>query len=451
MTLADRLARTDAHEAKNLNQTSSLREISQESIRDDSGDVKAAVHDELIQQLGQQLYGEQIELEILEKYVLDATSKVLDTIQRPLSGFDRAQLMQEVIDEILGLGPLQPLLRDVDVSEIMVNKFDRIFVERHGVIYPSAYTFENEEHLRNTIDRIVGAVGRRIDESSPMVDARLPDGSRVNAVVPPISLDGSSLTIRKFASESLTARDLVSMDSITQGAMDVLSGCIRGRLNILISGGTGSGKTTTLNVLSSFIGSDERIITIEDAAELSLEQPHVVRLETRPINTEDKGLVTIRDLVRNSLRMRPDRIVVGEVRDGAALDMLQAMNTGHDGSLTTVHANTPRDALSRVETMVLMAGMDLPVRAIREQIASAVNLVIQQSRMRDGSRKITKISEITGLEGDVIVMQDLFIFNHNSNSSSKSIGQLEPTGIIPNFLDALATRNVILPGELFHR
>jgi pilus assembly protein CpaF len=333
----------------------------------------------------------------------------------------------------------------------MVNSFDRIFVERDGNIYPSHMSFANEEHLRRIIDRIVSSVGRRVDESSPMVDARLPDGSRVNAVVPPIALDGSSLTIRKFSEDAFTSRDLVAMETITQNAMDVLAACVQGRLNMVISGGTGSGKTTTLNVLSSFIPDDERIITVEDAAELSLGQPHVVRLETRPSNTEDKGLITIRDLVKNSLRMRPDRIVVGEVRDGAALDMLQAMNTGHDGSLTTVHANTTRDALSRIETMVLMAGMDLPVRAIREQITHAINVVVQQSRMRDGSRRITKISEITGLEGETIVMQDLYSFEYADSNSRGVVGQLLPTGIMPEFLDRLAQRDVQLSAEYFRR
>lgn len=451
MTLADRLSRTDAADAKSVIAAQSLRQISHDIAFDDERDIKFRVHEELIEILGQQLYGDQVDLESLEKHVFDATTKVLDAIDRPLSGLDRARMMQEVTDEILGLGPLQPLLRDPNISEIMVNRFDQIFVERDGNIFPSHLTFANEEHLRRTIDRIVSSVGRRVDESSPMVDARLADGSRVNAVVPPIALDGSSLTIRKFSEDAFTSRDLVAMETIPQNAMDVLAACVQGRLNIVISGGTGSGKTTTLNVLSSFIPDDERIITVEDAAELSLGQPHVVRLETRPSNTEDKGLVTIRDLVKNSLRMRPDRIVVGEVRDGAALDMLQAMNTGHDGSLTTVHANTTRDALSRIETMVLMAGMDLPVRAIREQITHAINIVVQQSRMRDGSRRITKISEITGLEGETIVMQDLYSYEYADPNSRGAIGQLLPTGIMPEFLDRIAQRDVQLSPEYFRR
>lgn len=451
MTLADRLSRNDAADAKQVIAAQNLRQIVQDIAINDEQDIKLRVHEELIEILGQQLYGDQVDIEILERHVFDATTKVLGAIDRPLSGLDRARMTQEITDEILGLGPLQPLLRDPNVSEIMVNAFNKIFVERDGNIFPSQMTFVNEEHLRRTIDRIVSSVGRRVDESSPMVDARLADGSRVNAVVPPIALDGSSLTIRKFSEDAFTSRDLVAMETISQNAMDVLAACVQGRLNMVISGGTGSGKTTTLNVLSSFIPDDERIITVEDAAELSLSQPHVVRLETRPTNSEEKGLVTIRDLVKNSLRMRPDRIVVGEVRDGAALDMLQAMNTGHDGSLTTVHANTTRDALSRIETMVLMAGMDLPVRAIREQIKNAVNVVVQQSRMRDGSRRITKISEITGLEGETIVMQDLYSFDYSDSNSGGVIGKLLPTGIMPEFLDRLAQRDVHLSAEYFRR
>jgi len=450
MTLADRLARGDSASAKGVNQAQSLRAIVHETQRDDQAELKVGVHNELIEMLGQQLYGDQIDVATLERNVFEAITKVLSTFDHPLSGLDRASLMQEVTDEILGLGPLQPLLRDPNISEIMVNRFDRIYIEQNGKITPTDLQFASEEHLRRTIDRIVNTVGRRVDESSPMVDARLPDGSRVNAVVPPIALDGSSLTIRKFNEDAFTSRDLVTMETVSQAAMDVLAACVRGRLNIVISGGTGSGKTTTLNVLSSFIPEDERIITVEDAAELSLNQPHVVRMETRPPNVEDRGLVTVRDLVRNALRMRPDRIVVGEVRDGAALDMLQAMNTGHDGSLTTVHANSARDALSRIETMVLMAGMDLPIRAIREQIVHAINVVVQQSRLRDGSRRITRISEITGLEGDTIVMQDLYTFEYN-DSKRGSLGSMVPTGIMPEFLDRLSTQDVHLSGDYFRK
>ena len=311
--------------------------------------------------------------------------------------------------------------------------------------------FADEAHLRRVIDRIVSRVGRRVDEASPMVDARLPDGSRVNAVVPPIALDGSSLTIRKFARDPFTVQDLIDFGTLTRQTADLLDACVRGRLNIVVSGGTGSGKTTMLNVLSSFIPTDERIVTVEDAAELQLHQDHVVRLESRPSNVEGRGAVTIRDLVRNALRMRPDRIVVGEVRDGAALDMLQAMNTGHDGSLTTVHANTPRDALARLETMVLMAGMDLPVRAIREQIASAVDLIIQVSRLRDGTRRITHITEVVGMEGEVVTLQDLFVFDYKAgmDAAGRFLGTLQATGLRPTFLEGLSAHGITLPVETF--
>jgi len=357
--------------------------------------------------------------------------------------------VQEVIDDVLGNGPLEPFLRDPDVTEIMVNGYDTIYVEKFGRIHPTSLRFADEAHLRQTIDRIVSRVGRRVDEASPMVDARLPDGSRVNAVIPPISIDGASLTIRKFSKEPFDASDLISMGTLTRPAVDFLRGCVRGKLNLLISGGTGSGKTTTLNVLSSFIPSDERIITIEDAAELQLSQPHVLRLESRPANVEGAGLITIRDLVRNSLRMRPDRIIVGEVRDAAALDMLQAMNTGHDGSLSTVHANSPRDALSRIETMVLMASMDLPVRVIREQISSAMDLVVHQARLRDGSRHVTQISEIVGRDGDTILMQDIFTFEYVHDPRQNTLGHLVATGIVPQFASTLLDRGVDLPTELF--
>ncbi|MCX6434040.1 MAG: CpaF family protein, partial [Actinobacteria bacterium] len=411
--------------------------------------LKHDVHDTLMQSLGQQAYAGQMEQGVLEESVFAAIQSAMSKSRRPLSTADRARITQEIIDDILGNGPLEPLLRDPEVTEIMVNRADSIFVERGGRLYPTDLRFSSEEHLRRTIDRIVSRVGRRIDEASPMVDARLPDGSRVNAVLPPISLDGCSLTIRKFSKEPFTVKDLVTMGTLSRPAAEVLDACVRGRLNILISGGTGSGKTTTLNVMSSFIPDTERIVTIEDAAELQLDQPHVLRMESRPSNVEGQGQVTIRDLVRNSLRMRPDRIIVGEVRDSAALDMLQAMNTGHDGSLSTVHANTPRDALSRIETMVLMAGMDLPVRVIREQLAAAINVVVQQARLRDGSRHITQISEITGLEGDTILMQDLFTFDYTTLGDSSVPGRLLPTGITPNFMEKLSDNGVDLPSELF--
>jgi pilus assembly protein CpaF len=356
-----------------------------------------------------------------------------------------------VTDEILGHGPIEPLLRDPAVSEIMVNGPRRIFVERAGLISPVDAEFADEAHLRRVIDRIVSRIGRRVDEASPMVDARLPDGSRVNAVVPPVALDGSTLTIRKFSADPLKVNDLIAFGTMTPAVATMLSACVRGRLDIVVSGGTGSGKTTTLNVLSSFIPTDERVVTIEDAAELQLHQAHVVRLESRPANTEGRGEVTIRDLVRNALRMRPDRIVVGEVRDGAALDMLQAMNTGHDGSLTTVHANTPRDSIARLETMVMMAGMDLPARAIRDQIASAVDLIIQVTRLKDGTRRITQISEVVGMEGDVVTLQDLFVFDFKAGKDEQGRfrGSLVPTGLPPRFTEELAAHGVELTPEAF--
>lgn len=415
----------------------------------DQGALKREVQQWLVDSIGQDLYIGQVAPERLEPLVFEGIQEILARNPRPLTGSDRARLVQEVIDDVLGNGPLEPLLRDADVTEIMVNRFDSIYVERAGRIHPTALRFDDEDHLRQTIDRIVSRVGRRVDEASPMVDARLPDGSRVNAVIPPIAIDGSSLTIRKFAKDPFDSTDLISMGTLTRPAVDFLRGCIRGRVNILISGGTGSGKTTTLNVLSSFIPADDRIVTIEDAAELQLLQPHVVRLESRPPNVEGAGRITIRDLVRNSLRMRPDRIIVGEVRDAAALDMLQAMNTGHDGSLSTVHANSPRDALSRIETMVLMASMDLPVRVIREQIASAMNLVIHQARLRDGSRHVVQIAEIVGRDGDTILMQDIFAFDYATNGRPGALGRLVATGIVPQFAGTLTDRGVELSLELF--
>ena len=383
----------------------------------------------LLQSLGAQLYSGQLEPSILEKSAYEAIASAMSASEKSLTSLDRATLAQQIVDEITGLGPLQSLLRDSEVTEVMVNRFDKIYYEKYGRIIESDLSFGSEEHLRRTIERIVGQVGRRIDESSPMVDARLNDGSRVNAVVPPIALDGSSLTIRKFAKDPFTVKDLIALGTISVEAMEMLERSILNKYNIVISGGTGSGKTTTLNVLSSAIGDSERIITIEDAAELQLSQPHVLRLESRPPNTEGKGQVTIRDLVRNSLRMRPDRIVIGEVRDAAALDMLQAMNTGHEGSLTTVHANSTRDALIRIETMVLMAGLELPIEFVREQIVEAIDLIIQQSRMRDGSRRITQISEVVGREGNVIQMQDIFTYRYNDDPSTSHPGELIATGI----------------------
>ena len=375
----------------------------------------------------------------------------MESEQTLISTAERVRITNEVSDEILGHGPLEPFLRDRNVTEIMVNGANQIYVERNGQIHPVNAAFTDDNHLRRTIEKIVGRIGRRIDESSPMVDARLLDGSRVNAVLPPVSLDGPMLTIRKFAADPLTVQDLVEFGTMTAATANLLAACVRGKLNILISGGTGSGKTTTLNVLSSFVPANERIVTIEDAAELQLRQEHVVRMESRPSNIEGRGEITTRDLVRNSLRMRPDRIIVGEVRDGAAVDMLQAMNTGHDGSLTTLHANSPRDALSRLETMVLMAGVDLPTRAIREQAASALDLIVHQSRLRDGTRRITHITEVTGMESDVITLQDLFLFDYAAgvDEDGKFLGTLRPTGIRPTFLQRLGDEGITLPLGLF--
>ena len=432
MSLAKRLGQSDAENAKSfpaIEQFSEEFAPNLETDLDDQEDIKDRVLESLLQSLGQQLYSGQVDEKVLEQNVYEAIASVISASQRSLTSYDRAELAQNIVDEILGLGPLQGLLRDPDITEVMVNRYDKIYIEKKGKISPTDLRFSSEEHLRRTIERIVGQVGRRIDESSPMVDARLSDGSRVNAVVPPIALDGSSLTIRKFSQDPFTVKDLIATGTLTLDSRTLLEKCVAGKFNIVISGGTGSGKTTTLNVLSSFIGSSERIITIEDAAELQLSQPHVVRMEARPSNTEGKGQVTIRDLVRNALRMRPDRIVIGEVRDAAALDMLQAMNTGHEGSLTTVHANSTRDALTRIETMVLMAGMDLPIEFVRQQIVEAIDLIVQQNRMRDGSRRITQITEVVGIDGGNIQLQDIFTFKFNENMNSKNIGELVPTSV----------------------
>lgn len=366
-----------------------------------------------------------------------------------LSRPERARLFEQIAAEILGLGPLQALLEDDTITEIMVNGPKNLYIERKGKLHRVPVTFESNEHVMRIIDRIVAPLGRRIDESSPYVDARLHDGSRVNAVIPPISLVGPVLTIRKFSKNPITVDQMIQFGSLTDEAVQFLKACVEARLNILISGGTGSGKTTLLNVLSGFIPGDERIITIENAAELQLRQEHVVTLESRPPNIEGRGEITIRDLVINSLRMRPERIIVGECRGGETLDMLQAMNTGHDGSMTTAHANSPRDALARVETMCLMAGMDLPVRAIREQMASAIDLICQQERMRDGTRKVTSITEVSGMEGEVITMTDIFIFEQTGTENGRIVGRLRPTGLRPKFMDKIEAAGIHLPPSIF--
>jgi pilus assembly protein CpaF len=385
----------------------------------------------------------------VRRTIQDLFEQILAEENIVLSRPERARLFEQIAAEILGFGPLQPLLEDDTITEIMVNGPKNVYVERKGKLHRVPVTFENNDHVMRIIDRIVAPLGRRIDESSPYVDARLQDGSRVNAVIPPISLVGPTLTIRKFSKNPITVEQLIQFGSISPEAIQFLKACVEARLNILISGGTGSGKTTLLNVMSGFIPGDERIITIENAAELQLRQEHVVTLESRPPNIEGRGEITIRDLVINSLRMRPERIIVGECRGGETLDMLQAMNTGHDGSMTTAHANSPRDALARVETMCLMAGMDLPVRAIREQVASAIDLICQQERMRDGTRKVTTVTELSGMEGEVVTMTDIFVFEQTGMENGKIVGRLRPTGLRPKFMDKIETAGINLPPSIF--
>jgi len=385
-----------------------------------------------------------------EAFVRQKLTDVFGRLKANVPESIRQQITQEVLDEVLGYGPIQSLLNDPDVSEIMVNGPKKVYIEKKGKLVKSGVTFENDAHVIRVIERIILPLGRRVDADSPTVDARLPDGSRVNAIIPPVALDGPSITIRKFRKDKLGMQQLIEFGSITSQMAEFLKACVISRLNIVVSGGTGSGKTTLLNVLSGLIPEDERIVIIEDAAELQLQQDHIVRLETKPANIEGKGQVTTRDLVRNALRMRPDRVVVGECRGGETLDMLQAMNTGHDGSLTTLHANTPRDALSRLETMVLMAGMELPVKVIRQQVSAAVDLVVQQTRLKDGSRKVTAISEVAGMEGDTIVLTDIFRFEQTGMSpDGKIIGQLKPTGIRPLFTPRLEAAGFKLPPEVF--
>lgn len=415
--------------------------------RNPTADIKSRVQNKLINDLNPSM--DLTKTDELKKNILQSFEQILNEENIILSRPERQKMFEQILAEILGFGPMQSVLDDESVTEVMVNGPKNVYVERKGRLMKVPISFENNDHVKRVIDRIVSPLGRRIDESSPYVDARLPDGSRVNAVIPPISLIGPTITIRKFSKTPITIQQMVNFGSITAEAVEFLKACVFARCNIVISGGTGSGKTTLLNVLSGFIPPDERILTIENAAELQLRQEHVVTLESRPMNIEGKGEITIRQLVVNALRMRPDRIVVGEIRDEAALDMLQAMNTGHDGSMTTLHSNSPRDTLSRLETMTLMAGMDLPVRAIREQISSAVNLICHQERMRDGTRKITHITEVLGMEGDVITTTDIFIFEQTGLENGKIIGQLRPTGLRPRFLDRIESAGVQLPNSVF--
>jgi pilus assembly protein CpaF len=420
---------------------------------DPYAELKTRIHHACIASLGPELFKQETN-EDLSESVLRTVTEQLALDRTPLTRDERRRIVREITDDILGYGPLESLLRDESISEVMVNGHDRVYVERHGKLERSPVRFLDEAHLLRIIDKIVSQVGRRVDEASPMVDARLPDGSRVNAIIPPLSLKGPTLTIRKFSRDPYTVDDLIAFGTLTPKSAQFLSACVKGRLNVLISGGTGTGKTTTLNVLSAFVPHDERIVTIEDAAELQLQQDHVITLESRPPNIEGQGEVRIRELVRNALRMRPDRIIVGEVRGAETLDMLQAMNTGHEGSLTTIHANSPRDALARLETLVLTAGVDLPLRAIREQIASAFDLLIQIQRLVDGTRRITHVTEVLRMESDVITLQDLFTAKppaeeEGGSRSGRLLGTLRSSGLKPHFLEKLAASNVILPPNFF--
>jgi pilus assembly protein CpaF len=412
-------------------------------------ELKASVHRKLLNRLNLEALANADRVRA-ESEIRTLMGELLAEEGTPISLGERDVLFGELMDEVFGLGPLEPLLRDPSISDILVNTHKSVWVERHGQLERVAASFQDDRHLLRVIDRIVSGVGRRVDDSSPMVDARLTDGSRVNAIIPPLAVDGPLLSIRRFPAERLKADHLVNLKAMTQPMLDFLGHCVKSRMNALISGGTGAGKTTLLNVLSSFIGERERIVTIEDAAELQLHQDHVARLETRPPNVEGKGAVRQRQLLVNALRMRPDRIVVGEVRGEEALDMLQAMNTGHDGSLTTVHANTPRDALSRIETMIAMGATNLPERAMRQQIASAIQLVVQQTRLSDGSRKVTSVSEITGMEGDIITMQEIFVFEKMGvTGEGKVIGRFRATGVRPKCCERLKASGIHLPGDMF--
>ena len=421
--------------------------------KDPYRNLKTELHNRLIKKLDFDILSnceEESENEELKEQIQETAQEIIKQQEATISPGERRKVIQDIIDEIIGFGPINDLLDESSVSEVMVNGPNQVYVEKEGCLVLTDVKFRDNEHVIHIIEKIVSPLGRRIDESSPMVDARLPDGSRVNAIIPPLALNGPTITIRKFSEDPFKVDDLVNFETLTEEMAQFLEASVEVRLNVVVSGGTGSGKTTTLNVLSSFIPDEERIITIEDAAELQLAQNHVVSLETRPPNVEDKGAVTMRELVKNSLRMRPDRIVVGEVRGGEALDMLQAMNTGHDGSLTTGHANSPRDMLSRLETMVMMAGMELPIEAIRDQISSAVDLIVQQTRMKDGSRRIVKITEVQGMEGEIITLQDLFVFKKQGRDQEGRVkGKFKATGIRPKFMDRFTESSIDLPSDLF--
>ncbi len=445
MSLRDRLASAGA------TATASVASGSSAATTEAKDAIKRNLHYLLIEEMRSSVSSSERNDVALRAAIESRLQKLLDDEATPLSAADKREIIDDVIDNVLGYGPIEPPLHDPTVTEVMVNNPSTIYVERAGRLYLTERRFVDEDHLRRIIDKIVGQVGRRVDESSPMVDARLADGSRVNAVVHPLAINGPMLTVRKFSADPYTMDDLIGFGTLSAKTAELIESCVRGRLNVLISGGTGTGKTTLLNVVSGYIPADERIVTIEDAAELRLHQPHVLRLESRPPNIEGKGQVTIRDLVRNSLRMRPDRIIVGEVRGAEALDMLQAMNTGHDGSLSTVHANSPRDALSRLETMVLMAGFDLPVRAIRQQASAALDLIVHLTRLRDGTRRITHLSEVEGMEGDAVVMQDIAYFDYSAgiDAEGRFLGRLKSTGIRPKFTRRLEDLGIRLSVDVF--
>lgn len=447
------LLRSGGQEDKRQTSPASKSGLTNHRQSDISDDVEnnwiRKIHEQLVNVLDLSRVADMPE-ETARTQIREAASKLLDDANAALSAPSRLRIVRGVVNEVLGHGPLEPLLEDPDVADILVNRFDSVYVERKGKLEKTRVQFRDNQHLLTIIDRIVSMVGRRIDESSPMVDARLQDGSRVNAIIPPLALDGPAMSIRRFIKDKLTTDDLIRIGSLTDAMAEVLSEIVKARLNILVSGGTGTGKTTILNILSGFIGAGERVITIEDSAELQLQQPHVIRLETRPSNIEGRGEITQRDLVKNSLRMRPDRIIIGEVRGGEALDMLQAMNTGHDGSLATLHANTPRDALSRMENMVSMAGLKLPIPTVRAQIASAVDVILQLERMEDGKRRITSLTEIQGMEGDIITMSEIFNFKRTGiDDEGNVLGNFTATGLVPKFNETLKLRGTELNTAMF--